>query len=146
MTLIETLHSDMVAARINGDPVAKNLLITLYAEASRVGKDKRNGSSTDEEVISTIKKFIANAEETSKILKDRGHDNSIQVTEISILSKYMPKQLTREELENIVSNLIVENNASGPKAMGQIMGALKAKYSGTYDGKLASEIVKLKLS
>ena len=61
--MIGKIRDDMITARKGDDPVAKSLLVTLYSEASRVGKDKRNGDPTDEEVVAVVKKFAANAEE-----------------------------------------------------------------------------------
>lgn len=143
--LIEKLHKDMMTARLGSDQVAKNLLITLYSEASRVGKDKRNGPSTDDEVVATAKKFVANAEETSRILKERGQDDSVQQHEIAIVKSYLPTQLSRDELAAHVDSMIAEMTLTGPKAMGAIMAQLKARFSGQYDGKVASEVVKSKL-
>lgn len=142
MGLIDTIYNDIVKARLSSDNITRNLLSTLYAEASRVGKDKRNGPSTDDEVIATVKKFIANTNETSNLLKDRNQDNSAQLNEISILSKYMPAQLTEEKLTDIIKNIISENNISDIKSMGKIMSVLKSNYQGTYDGKIASELIK----
>ena len=141
--LIERIHKDMMSARqSNTDPVLKNLLIAFYSEALRIGKDKRNGQSTDDEVISVGKKFITNASETAKILKDRGQDDSVQQKEISIIANYLPKQSSEDELKLIIASIINESNLSGTKAMGQIMSSLKSKYGNAFDGKLASGIAK----
>ena len=64
--MMQKLFTDMIAARKGDNAVAKSLLVTLYSEAARVGKDRRNGDTTDEEVIAVVKKFAANAEETRR--------------------------------------------------------------------------------
>lgn len=140
--LINQIHADMMSARQHSDNVTKNLLITLYSEASKVGKDKRNGPSTDEEVIATVKKFITNAAETSRLLKERNQSDLTQQTEIEILNKYLPMQLDKDSLERILQEFLANNNISGPRAIGQAMAYLKNNYSGQYDGKMASEIIK----
>jgi len=140
--LINQIHADMMLARQNSDTVTKNLLITLYSEASKVGKDKRNGPSTDEEVIATVKKFIANATETSRLLKERNQNDLTQQSEVEILNKYLPSQLDKNSLETILKEFLATNNLSGPRAIGQAMAYLKNTYSGQYDGKMASEIIK----
>lgn len=140
--LINKIHTDMIASKQTSDNIAKNLLVTLYAESIKVGKDKRNGASTDEEVIATVKKFITNAGETARLLRERNQDDSAQQHEIKILSDYLPRQLDRSTLETIIKQYLLENTVSGPKAIGQIMAFLKANYSGQYDGKMASDIVK----
>jgi len=139
--LIEKIKEDLIIARKNNSP-SKSILNVFFAEASRIGKDKRNGLSTDDEVIVVGKKIVANASETAKILADRGLDNSVYLTEIEAVSSYLPKQLSTEELTSAISEIAKDLSISGPKAMGAIMAKLKATYGNTYDGKVASEIVK----
>ena len=74
--LIQQLFVDMIAARKGSDPTAKSLLVTLYSEAARVGKDRRNGDTTDEEVLATVKKFAANVEETIRNLEEIHRDTT----------------------------------------------------------------------
>ena len=143
--LIEQIKNDLLAARISKDP-SKGVLTAFYAEAGRIGKDKRNGLSTDDEVIVVGKKFITNASDTAKMLADKGLDNSSYLKEIEIISKYVPVQLSSDELKESISAIISELNASGPKFMGQIMSKLKEKHGNTYDGKTASNIIKELLS
>lgn len=143
--LIETLHKDMIAARQGSDPVAKNLLVTLYSESLMVGKNRRNGNPTDEEVVAMVKKFAANAEETCRLLRDRGQDTAAQNLEINILNRYMPQQMDRAVLESVVHSIVHEMKLEGPKTMGLVMAELKKSYAGRYDGKMASEVVKAAL-
>ena len=140
--LIETLHKDMITARQGNDHVAKNLLVTLYSEALMVGKNKRNGNPTDEEVIATIKKFASNVEETIKTLREIHRDTVKQQQELHILHGYLPQQLDHATLDAVVHTIIHEMKLEGPKSMGTVMAELKKNYSGRYDGKMASEIVK----
>lgn len=140
--IIDNIHKDMIASKQTSDTIKKNLLVTLYAESAKVGKDKRNGITTDDEVIATVKKFITNAGETARLLRERNQDDSAQQHEIKILSQYLPQQLDCTALETIIKQYLSENTVSGPKAIGQVMGFLKANYSGQYDGKMAGEIVK----
>lgn len=140
--LIDQIRDDMFTARKGTDTVAKNLLVTLYSEAQRVGKDKRNGVSTDEECVAVIRKFLANAEETVRLLHARGQSSVAQTHEVHILTTYLPTQLTEAELAQIVQNIVAELNLSGAKVMGTVMAELKARHAGAYDGKLASQVVK----
>lgn len=140
--LIDKIRADMIQARQTGNTVAKSLLVTLFAEASRVGKDKRNGDTQDDECVAVVRKFIANAHETRCLLQDRGQDVSAQDQEIELLNTYMPQQMTADQLKTVILDIINKQSLQGPKAMGQIMAALKANYNGQYDGKMASDTVK----
>ena len=140
--LIDEIRADMMEARKGSDAVAKSLLVTLYSEAQRVGKDKRNGATTDEEVIGVIRKFAANAEETQRLLQARGQNTINQTRELELLITYLPTQMTQEGLESAVRVIVAELGLAGAKAMGAVMAELKARHAGTYDGKLASQVVK----
>lgn len=135
----------MMRARQGDDAVAKSLLITLYAEATRVGKDKRNGDTTDDEAVVMIKKFVANCEETQRLLEARGQDSTVQCRVLEILRAYLPEQLSREQLEQSIHTIVAELPEKSAKVMGKVMAELKARHGSTYDGKLASELVKAAL-
>ena len=62
--------------------------------------------------------------------------------EIEILNKYLPEQLTQEEILEIIEQAFTEVNPSGMKDMGKIMAAIKPKTKGRADGKLINELVK----
>jgi uncharacterized protein len=146
MTLINELREKSIEARKGTDQVAKSLMVTLYAECLSVGKNKRNGETTDDECISVIKKFKDNASETVKILADRGLPGGDSAIEVETLIGLLPKQLSNEELSDAIKGIISEKGLTDLKGLGQIMGALKATYGNTYDGKAASEIAKTLLS
>ena len=136
----------MIAARKANDPVAKSLLVTLYSEANMVGKNRRNGATTDDEVVATVKKFAANVEETIKNLEEIHRDTSNQRRELQILQEYLPQPLTEAELRRAVKEIVTEMGVSGSRAMGQVMSELKIRHGASYDGRLASTLVKEVLS
>lgn len=144
--LVNQIRSDMMLARKADDAVAKSLLITLYAETVRVGKDKRNGETTDDEAVTMIKKFVANCEVTLAALEDRGQDTHVQRRELEILRAYLPQQMSRDQLAAAIAAIVAELSETGVNSMGRVMAELKARYGATYDGKLASELVKAALA
>lgn len=120
----------MIQAKRDKDTLKSSLLVTLLAEAERVGKDAGNRMSTDEEVSAVIKKFIKNMDET---LKFTSSENILREKEI--LLGYLPKQLTKEELETIIK-------ASALTTVPEVMKFLKQNHAGVFDGKMASDITK----
>lgn len=146
LMLIEKIRDDMIAARKGDDAVAKSLLVTLYSEATMVGKNRRNGLTTDEEAISMVRKFAANTEETIKLLAERGQPANAQQRELAILHTYLPRQMSRDELVEAIAAIVAEHPEKSPKIMGKVMGELKARFGATYDGKLASELTKAALA
>ena len=143
MLLLEKIKKDQIIARKEGHKKIGELLTTLFSEASMVGKNNGNRESTDEEVIATVKKFIKNINET----KNNVQLSEMQLyeldSEIELYEKYIPKQFDENELKEIVNKLIEENGISKePRQMGVVMGLLKSKFFGQFDGKIASGIVK----
>ena len=62
--------------------------------------------------------------------------------EVEILSKYLPQQLTAEELTVLITQLISDKCYSLPKDMGKVMKHLSTEYAGRFDGRVASDIIK----
>ena len=111
-----------------------------------VGKNLGNRESTDQEVLQVIEKFIKNANEIQTILLKNNKDVSHIENEIKTLSNYLPQKMSREELENVVRDIIEAlKDINSEVQMGKVMSVLKNSYGGTYDGKMASEIVKKEL-
>jgi uncharacterized protein len=140
MSLIQQIKQDQLYARKAKDVLRANALTTLIGEAEMVGKNA-NREVTDLEVQATLKKFVDNIESTIKALNPGDHRIPDLLSELEIYEKYRPTQMDATELESAISLIKNEINA-GPKDMGKIMGALKAKFAGQYDGKLANELVK----
>lgn len=129
MSLIEQINADFMTAykasiKDESKKIDKNFLGLLKSE---VTKDSKNPE--DKDVISKIKSMIKGAAST----------NSLSELELSILNNYLPKQLSEVELDDIISSYLQENEGVN---MGTIMGYLKSNYSGQYDGKVASTVVK----
>lgn len=145
MSLIDQIKKDQIEARKLKKPSAA-YLTTLLSEATMVGKNKRNGPPTDEEVLQVVRKFIKNLEESIHFCKNHGRDSTGQEEELEIYKVYVPEQLSDEDLTMIVRVHIGHNCLEGIKAMGQVMKWLSENYNGKYDGKTASNIVRTVLS
>lgn len=131
--ILTQIRADMLTARKARDTEAVKAFSTLVGEIELIGK-KPGNVINDELVIATVKKFIANLEETLVHLTDAVRGRDVE-TEIGLLGVYLPTQLTEEQiLEAIVF--------FQPANMGVAMKHLKEAYTGRYDGKLASQVVK----
>lgn len=145
-TLIEKIRADRMTA-MKQKNVFLPLLSTLLGEAERVGKDKGNRPSTDDEVIAVVKKFIKNNDETIAALTNRVAqtndgmaDNIYRIeslrSENSLLLCYLPKQLSLQDLQAIAVTMSAQPIGA---TMGTFMKFLKDNHPGQYDGKLAKE-------
>jgi uncharacterized protein YqeY len=132
MLLIEKIKKDRITAMKQKDEDAKSILSTLLGEVESLSK--RNGTEiSDELIIQTCKKFIANINET---LTHADSENQVSLLcELEILEQFLPAQLSAAELRNIIASF-------GSKNLGEIMKHLKENYNGQYDGKVASAVAR----
>lgn len=137
--LIDTIRNDRLAAMKARDEVRKNLLGTLLTAATRETK-----APDDATVVRTVRGFLKSVDETIALLKDR--DASQQRREKEILESYLPQPLSPAELEASVGEIVAALPERSPRAMGQVMAALKARHGERVDMKAASALVKSALA
>jgi len=126
--MVEQIKKDMVQAMKDGDTLKRDVLRVLRGEL------QRGFLTEDTDVISTIKKMIANIKE-----------NKGDQAEIDILTGYLPQQMTESQMRYIVKEVINDEDIDSISGMGLIMAHFKNKYAGTYDGRILSIIVKSEL-
>ena len=139
MTLFTQIKTDQLTARKSKLPLAATLLTTLIGEVLALAKNDGNREVTDADVVKVCKKFVTGMEQTVKFLGNTNIDATATVlAEMEILEKYMPQQMDETTLTEVLCELVTE---SGPN-LGKLMGLLKARYAGQYDGAMASKIAK----
>ena len=137
--IVNDIKTELLNARKEKNSFKITILSTILGDIIKIGKDKGNRETNDEESISIIKKYLTNIEECKKIVKNTSLDYIFNLNEEKeILGKFLPKQLTNLELSDKISEI----TNSGERNFGKIMGELKKKYPGLYDCKIASEIIK----
>jgi hypothetical protein len=103
---------------------------------------------SDEALLSVLQKMIKQRQEAVE-LYDKGGRAELAAQEreeIAIITAYLPKQMSEDDVKKAISAVIAETNAAGIKDMGKVIGALKAKYAGQMDFAKASGLVKAALS
>ena len=141
MSLLDQVKIDLNEARKAKNTPVASLLSTLYAETLMIGKNDGDRDTTEEETVAKVKAFIKNIDETLKAIPEGNEKRVGYENEKAVLEKYLPTQLSEEVLTKILGN-IAANHEKSMKSMGKVMGELKAKYAGQFDGKLASVVVK----
>lgn len=99
---------------------------------------------TQEMQLSTLQKMVKQRRESADIYKSNNREDLLQVEleDISVIEEFLPKQLSKEEVEEIVKNIITEVGATSIRDMGKVMGMATKSLSGKADNKVVSEIVK----
>ena len=113
-------------------------------EARGAGK----GPLSDEEILGVFQKMIKQRQE-SVLLYDKGGRPELAAgerEEIAIITAYLPKQMSDDEIKAAIDAAVAETGAAGMKDMGKVIGALKAKHAGKLDMAKASGMVKAKLA
>jgi uncharacterized protein YqeY len=135
MALLTRIQQDLLQLRKDGsDKLAISLLTTLYSEAANIGINDGKRQSTDDEVITVIKKFIKGINECLSY----SADNQQYLSEKSILEQYLPSQMSEDDLKNAIEVFLA---SCGVKSKSEIMKYLKSAYSGRYDGKTAVSVI-----
>jgi len=145
--LKEKLLEDMKVSMREKNNVRKNVIQMVRAAVLQVEKDKQIELS-DEQIIEVIAKESKKRKDSLPDYEKSGREDLIMQVkeEIEILAEYLPKPLSREELEKIVEEVISDVGASSMKEMGIVMKGVKEKVGAAADGKTINEIVKEKLA
>ncbi len=145
--LYQVISNDMKEAMKNHD---KETLGTIRMLKSAIDLDRINNKLeeiTDDLVIGVVSKQIKTLEATI-IEFEKGNRNDLienAKREINLLKKYLPEQLSEEEVIKIVDDIILEVKPSGIKDMGKIMKEVTPKVKGRYDMAKVSTLIKSKL-
>lgn len=146
MSLKEKLMEDLKAAMKDKDIIRKNTVQMVRSSVLQFEKDNLT-ELDDEGVLDVIARELKKRRDVLPEYEKSGREDLIADInkEIETLLAYLPKQLTPEELEEIVTAAIAEVGATSMKDMGKIMAAVMPKTKGRADGKMINAIVKEKL-
>ncbi len=145
MSLLQQLKKDALEARKNAESVRATLLSTLIAEAGMIGKNAGNRDSTDEEVQSTIRKFLKNNVEALSVIKDEAR-RAVLREEAAILTAYLPPMADETEVRAFIAQTVAALPDRSQKSMGVVMAALKNKFGSGFDARQANAWVREALS
>ncbi|MFR0822429.1 MAG: GatB/YqeY domain-containing protein [Clostridia bacterium] len=147
MMLKERLLEDMKVAMREKQTTKKNVIQMVRAAILQVEKDKQI-ELEDDQIIEIIAKESKKRKDSLGDYEKSGRQDLINQIheEITILAEYLPQPLSREEIEKIIEEVIVQTQATSMKDMGRVMKAAKEKIGVAADGKIINEIVKEKLA
>lgn len=138
---------DMKTAMKAHETARLSALRLLLAAIKQREVDDR-AEATDELVTGVISKLTKQRHDSVKQYHDAGRDDLAQKEqfEIDVLSVYLPKQMSDEEIAAVVKDAIAQTGAVGMAGMGKVMGVVKAKCTGKADMGRVSAIVKAQLT
>ncbi|MFB7812708.1 GatB/YqeY domain-containing protein [Paenibacillus chitinolyticus] len=146
MSLSERLNDDMKQAMKSQDKFTLSVIRMVKASIKNIEIDQRR-TLDDNEVLDVLNREVKQRKDSLQEFKNAGRDDLADSlhAEIDILMKYLPQQLTEEEVSAIVKQTIQEVGASSKADMGKVMMALMPKVKGRADGKLVNQLVQQNL-
>ena len=149
MGLKEKLQSDLTDAIRSKDGVKSGTIRMLLAAITNeevAGKSAKVLS--DAEVITVLSREAKKRREAVEAYTNAKRDDlaNKEKEEAAVIALYLPEQLSEADIKKMITDAIVETNASGPSGMGAVMKVLQPKIAGKADGGFVSSLVKAALS
>ncbi|MDN5088346.1 GatB/YqeY domain-containing protein [Aliarcobacter butzleri] len=143
MSLKEQLNEDLKTAMREKNVVKRDSIRAINTMIKQIEVDERRVLD-DAEVIKLIQRGIKQREEAIAQYSAASRDDLVQKEQeqVDVFMLYLPKQLTNEELESGMKEVISEVGAITIKDMGKVMGVASKKFAGVADGKRINEMVK----
>ncbi len=146
--LTDNIFNDYKEAMKARDTLKASVLSFLRADMLNAATAKRKEKLDDAEIIVVIKKQIKQRQDSIEQFSSGGRLEAAEKEkkELEILKKYLPAELSAEQINKLIQETIVATGASSMKDMGRLMKELNEKIAGKADSKLVSELVKQRLS
>lgn len=147
MALKDTINSDLNASMKAGDKIRTETLRSLRALVLDFEKSGADREMTPDEEIKLLLSAAKKRKESMELFatNNRPELAEKEKEEYEIIAAYLPKQMSREEVEKRVIEVIKEVGAAGPADTNKVIPVLMKELKGKADGKLVQEIVKEKL-
>lgn len=148
MEIREKLTSDMKTAMREKDQVRLETIRSLQSAIKNKEIEVRPNPISSEDVLAVLKKMAKQRKESIDQFQTAGRQDLVdkESAELKIIETYLPAQMSRDQVEKLVADVIAEVKATSIKDMGAVMKAVTAKTAGSADNKMVSEVIKSKLS
>ena len=145
MSLEEKVMADLKPAMLAKDEKALRSLRAIKAAIINLKTSEGfGGTIKEDDEIKLLQKLVKQRKESLEIYEkqDRNDLAEKEKEEIAIIEKFLPKQMSEEELKDVISKIITETGASSQADMGKVMGMANKQLGGKADGKTIAAIVK----
>ena len=150
MSLAESINDDIKAAMLARDARKLEALRAIKAALLLVktGKDVSSGEIPEDVELALLQKLVKQRKESASIYREQNRPDLAETEEFQaeIIEKYLPEQISEEELEAIIKEIIEASGATDIKEMGKVMGMASKKLAGKADNKIIAGIVKQALN
>ena len=147
MDLIDQLESDLAEAMKLRDEV-RTTTLRLLKSALKNYQIELGHDLTMQEALSVLQKEAKKHQDSIKQYEDAKREDlaNEEKAELDVIEKYLPEQMSQDQVEKAVDSAIAELGATGPADMGKVIGLVRHKTEGQADGSMIAELAKQKLS
>lgn len=144
MSLQSQIDTDLKQAMRDKDDVAKLSLRAVKTAITEAQKSSEGKDLSDNDIEQIVQREAKRRRDAAAEYEKVGQPERVneELAELAILEKYLPKQLSADEIEEIVRQTITEIGATSMGDMGSIMGAVMPKVAGVADGKAVNQAVR----
>lgn len=148
MGLREKINDDLKDAMKSGDKVRLETLRMIRAQVLEFEKSGVGREMTEEDDMKILLSAVKKRKESIEQYEKAGRKELVEKEqrELEIIQHYLPKQMSKEEAEKIITTIIAETGASSAKDFGKVMSAAMKELKGKIDGKIINDIVKQRLA
>lgn len=151
MSIREEITNQLKEAMINKNTNLVNTLRLIKAsikDKDIIAKGNGKGDISDQEIISVLQTMIKQRKASIDMYLSGNREDLVkkEENEIEIISNFLPQQLSLQEIEIIINDMIISSGASSIKNIGGVIKLIKEKYDGRIDLGVASKLIKEKLS
>ena len=151
MSIREEITNQLKDAMINKNTNLVNTLRLIKAsikDKDIIAKGNGKGDISDQEIISVLQTMIKQRKASIDMYLSGNREDLVkkEENEIEIISNFLPQQLSLQEIEIIINDMIISSGASSIKNIGEVIKLIKEKYDGRIDLGVASKLIKEKLS
>ena len=149
MSIKETLQADLTEAiRGRNEIVSGTIRMVLTAITNEEVSGKEARTLTDAEIITVLSREAKKRREAAEAFADAGRTDkaALEKSEGEVIAKYLPEQMSEDEIKKLIDAAIAQTGATGPADMGKVMGVIKSQVAGKADGGTVSGLVKAALN
>jgi len=143
LSLLDTINQDLKAAMLNKDVVTRDTLRMLISDIKKFEIDEKV-EADDAKISTLINKNVKQRRDSIEQFKNGGRDDLVanEQNQLDVILKYLPEQLSEEEIKSLIQEGIATVSAESMQDMGKLMGHLKPQFEGKADMSVVSKLVK----
>ena len=145
MSLFDQVSKDIIEAMKAKDVVRRETLRNVkkyFLEAKTA--PGANDEISDADALKILQKLAKQGKESAEVYQQQGREDlaNEELAQVAVIEQYLPKQLSQEELEAKLKEIIQQVGASSPQEMGKVMGVATKQLAGLADGKVIAATVR----